>query len=745
MNQGIKHPAILFLFLFILTPLFGQGTITDLRLMGYAIFPTPQEVNLNGENVIIDNSWQIMSENTTSNIISNELTKSAKDLHGLEFSGTGTGKIELKIAPAVVSGIPDPECSRQAYRISISKDRVSIEGNDEVGLFYGIQSFMQLLKPVSDRRFKLPVGTITDWPDLELRVIHWDTKHHREKMETLKRYIDWSAYFKINAIAFEMEDKYEYPSHPIIGGPNAFTRNEMEELTRYALDRYIQLIPNVQAPSHMGFVLKHQEFEHLRAEKESNYHACMCDEEAMELIFDMYQDMIDATPGVDYFFVSTDEVYYAGICAQCEDEYNVENRSKIWVEYLNRVNQWMNKRGRRVLAWVEYPLLPKDISQLDHNIIDGIMTSSRNHEWIHHENEAGIEQLSYSSMQGSEYLFPNYFPTNYRERQINGRLSDTYGAVVNLESRGANLIGTFAAAWDDAGLHSETFWLGWATVTQYGWTKSTPGLQQNVADFMDVFYGYNSPDMTEVYVLLEEGARYYEALWDRIPSKERVKGYGSSFGKGIGGDMTDLVLQMPPIPFAKDLSLEPIFHKRYEQKINEASILLKKNDQLISLLMQNITMVNHNSYNLEVFLALAFLERYTIETVLNLAKIEENLVAASKITNEPAKAMDLLINAHSLCGKILKDQDIMWSDFTSTWNKSRLPKNQSVGDKEYYHVFDDVKDHFADRRKGLEYMLAPFERMEIEEWSAQLEAVIIEYAEIHNIPALGLKAARLED
>ena len=262
---------------------------------------------------------------------------------------------------------------------------------------------------------------------------------------------------------------------------------------------------------------------------------------------------------------------------------------------------------------------------------------------------------------------------------------------------------------------------------------------------MDVFYGYNSPDMTEVYVLLEEGARYYEALWDQVVSTERIKGYGSSFGKGIGGDMTDLVLQMPPIPFAKDLSLEPIFHKRYEQKINEASILLKKNDQLISLLMQNITMVNHNSYNLEVFLALAFLERYTIETVLNLAKIEENLVAASKITNEPAKAMDLLINAHSLCGKILKDQDIMWSDFTSTWNKSRLPKNQSVGDKEYYHVFDDVKDHFADRRKGLEYMLAPFERMEIEEWSAQLEAVIIEYAEIHNIPALGLKAARLED
>ncbi len=99
---------------------------------------------------------------------------------------------------------------------------------------------------------------------------------------------------------------------------------------------------------------------------------------------------------------------------------------------------------------------------------------------------------------------------------------------------------------------------------------------------MDVFYGFDSPDMVEVYVLLEEGARYYEALWDRVPSKERVKGYGNSHGKGIGGDMIDLLIQMPPLPSGKDLSIEPTFRSKYEQKIEEASLLLKKNDMLIS-------------------------------------------------------------------------------------------------------------------------------------------------------------------
>jgi len=471
----------------------------------------------------------------------------------------------------------------------------------------------------------------------------------------------------------------------------------------------------------------------------------MCDEEAMELIFDMYQDMIDATPGVDYFLVSTDEIYYAGICGKCKDEYNEKNRSQIWADYLNRVNQWMNQRGRRVLAWVEYPLLPKDIPQLPDNVIDGIMNENKDLEWIINENKTGIKQLSYNSMQGSEYLFPNYFSTTYRGRQIDGRLSDTYGAVANLQSRGADLIGTFAAAWGDAGLHNETFWLGWATVTQYGWTKSTPKLHQSNADFMDIFYGIDSPDMVEAYILLEEGARYYEALWDREPSKERVKGYGNSYGKGIGGDMIDLLLQMPPLPSEKDLNLEPTFHSMYEHKIEEASMLLKKNDLLISQLMRNLTRVNYNRYNLEVFLAIAYLERYTMESVINLAKVEDLLVAASKTDDDPEQAVKLLTDAYQLSGEIIKEQNVMWTDFQTTWYKSRLIKNQSVGGKDYLHVYDDVKDHLADRRKGLDYMLAPFERMEMEAWRNELKAIVNNFAILHDIPVIGSETKRLED
>ncbi|MEQ8880622.1 MAG: beta-N-acetylhexosaminidase [Cyclobacteriaceae bacterium] len=745
MNLQTKFNLFFFLFFCLLyIQTIGQGVVTELRSQGYTIYPAPQKVELTGNNILIDGSWKISSKGSgLENILSNLAARSS-ELHNLTFSGQGTEVIELKVKKGAVENVPDQECAKQAYKITINEGKVLIEGNEEMGLFYGVQSFLQLLKPTSAEKFMLPAGVITDWPDLELRFIHWDTKHHRDKVETLKRQIDWLAYFKVNAIAFEIEDKYEYPSHPIIGAPNAFTKEEMQELTKYAMDRFIQLVPNVQAPSHMAFVLKHKEFEHLRAD-ESNYHICMCDEEAMELIFDMYQDMIDATPDVDYFFVSTDEVYYAGICGKCDFEYNDENRSQTWVEFLQRVNKWMNERDRRVLAWVEYPLLPKDISKVPENVIDAIMGRGKNREWTVNETKAGLDQLSYTSMQGAEYLFPNYFPSTYRNNRIDGRLADAYSGVSDRLDNGANLIGTFAAAWDDAGLHNETFWLGWASVTQYGWTNDKPSFEQNNVDFLDVFYGLEGPNMLRLYAELQEGARFYESMWDKEPTKERGMRYGSSRGKGIGGPFDDLLITPPPLPSGSKLGLEPSFKKNYNERISEAKILLEKNDWLIAELMRGMNQVKYNSYNLEVLLSIAYLERYAFNTLINFAEIESLLVGASKSGDDHTKAMDYLINAYRLSEDILKEQNNMWEALTVTWEKSRLKKGASVDGKDFYHEFDDVKDHFADRRKGLEYMLAPFERIGIPEWKSHLKEIVNEYAEAHDLPVKGLDAARLED
>jgi len=734
---------IFFLSVFSEATISAQEFVNELRSYGYSLIPAPQETLLTGKDIRVDHSWRVVSKSGTVQMAEERLNSGALNLLDLDFTGTGKGEIVLEIQPGILKKGIAEERTEQGYRLEILSGQIIIVGGGEAGLFYGVQSLLQLLRPANQGGYTLPEGVITDWPDLQLRMIHWDTKHHQDRMETLKRFLDEAAYFKVNAIAFEIEDKYEYPSHPVIGAPGAFTKAEMQELSAYALERFIQIIPVVQAPSHMAFVLKHEEFAHLRADG-MNYQACMCDEEAIKLIFDMYQDMIDATPGMDYFYVSTDELYYAGTCDKCSDPYNDINRSQQWVDFVNRAHKWLAKRNRQIMAWVEYPLLMEDIAKLPPGLI-GPVRDVESKEWIDNLKKAKVRQFAYSPMQGNELLFPNYLRVEFRGRQSEGRVAEAAQTVTKTIENKADLIGTFAAAWDDAGLHNETFWLGWATVTQYSWSIGQPEPEQSTADFMDAFYGSGSSDIIDDYLLLQEGARYYEDLWDLVISTERGPGYGSSHGKGIGVDRFDLTLGLPPLPSPGDIVMFPEYNSRYAEKIKEATVLIKENDRLISHLQQSLTRVSHNRYNLEVLLSIAYLERYTFNTVLNLSRIENLLVDASRARLNFSGAVNQMVEAHNLAGEILEEGKAMWAKFTAVWEKSRFTKCRSVGGEDFVHVLDDVKDHFADRRLGLEYMLAPFERMGLQEWREQLEEIIVDYAKAKNVAITGLEIERLED
>jgi len=259
--------------------------------------------------------------------------------------------IELCVDPSTVNTGTSDGRHAQGYRIEVSLDRVLLAGNGRSGLFYAVQTLRQLLDHPSAA---LPCCTIIDWPEYEIRCIHWDTKHHQDRIPTLKRFLDQAARYKINAVLFELEDKFAYPSHPTIGAPGAFTTAELQALTDYGLERHIEIIPDVQAPAHLCYVLKHDEYAHLRCDG-SNYQICIDRPEARKLLFEMYDDVCAATAGARFFHVSTDEVYYAGICETARKPYNPVNRSLTWVDYANAAYEHLTQRGRRVIVWLEYP------------------------------------------------------------------------------------------------------------------------------------------------------------------------------------------------------------------------------------------------------------------------------------------------------------------------------------------------------------------------------------------------------
>ncbi len=722
------------------------GFVNGLRSLGYSLIPAAKKVQLTGLEITVDPTWGIESQVDPGEIAVRRLKEGALELHGLKFEGTGPGRIVLRIVPGRVKTVSS-SASDEAYALKITRQRIEITGNHNPGLFYGVQSLLQLLRLKESGACKLPEAEIEDWPALPLRFIHWDTKHHQDRPETLKRFIDWASFFKVNAIGFEIEDKYEFPRHPVIGAPGAFTKSEMQDLTRYALERHIQLIPQIQAPAHMAYVLKHEEFKRFRADG-NNYQASMCDEEALSLIQDIYQDMIDATPGVKYFHASTDEVYFAGICAKCQEKrpYSDKNRSLTWVEYVNRMHKWLAARDRKMLCWVEYPLLEEHLKLLPGGLINGVAVSDRSGGWNQGLRDAGVSSLIYSSQQGGELLFPNYFSSDFQDngRPILGRLEEPSRLVSQLFNRAPNeLIGTYAAAWDDSGLHNETFWLGWVMVSQYGWSPNEPRAEQVIADFMDLFYGPGNQDMVEIYRTLMEGARFYESSLDRVPATRLKPTYGSYAGPGRDTTRIDLKIEPPPLPFAYDetLVVDRTFSRRYALVLERMPAVRRRLDQAIGALEGKLSAVSRNRYNLEVLLSIAQFERHYISLLGNLMEVEELMIRAAEAQSQERyrDVISLLTQAHQRVRISLSDRETMWAGLKTTWEKSRYPKGQSVGGRNFVHILDDMKDHPADRRAGLDYMLEPLENIRLEKWNDGLAEFIRTYAKSRELEVPELK------
>src|SRR5512147_2415067 len=251
------------------------GTLVE---RGYSVIPTPQRVQLAGGEVELDSSWSVDAGNSRAQGIAVRcLLGDFAEFHRVSLKrGTGNRQIRLAIVPGTIVTSLGAETDRQAYRLKTDGSSIEVTGNDGPGLFYGVQTLIQLPKRDGANRLLIPKGVIEDWPDHPLRILHWDAQQHQDRVETLKRYLDWTARFKANMIAFQLEDKFEYPSHPVIGAPGAFTTAELQEIVNYGLERHIQVVPNVQAPAHLAYVLKHPEFAHLKADG-NNYQSDLCD------------------------------------------------------------------------------------------------------------------------------------------------------------------------------------------------------------------------------------------------------------------------------------------------------------------------------------------------------------------------------------------------------------------------------------------------------------------------------------
>lgn len=159
--------------------------------------------------------------------------------------------------------------SDEAFSMTMSEDQVRIVARENKGIFYGLISFMHLTRLSLNENNMILVDcwNMKDQPRFEWRGFMLDESRHFFGKEKVKQLLDWMALYKLNKFHWHLTDSQgwrieikQYPKLTVVGGIGNFynpyaeaqfyTQEEIKEIVRYAKERFIEIIPEIDMPGH---------------------------------------------------------------------------------------------------------------------------------------------------------------------------------------------------------------------------------------------------------------------------------------------------------------------------------------------------------------------------------------------------------------------------------------------------------------------------------------------------------------
>jgi hypothetical protein len=718
-------PLLSTLLIFLSHPAAAEGSSTDLFEKEIYLIPHPQDVNLGGEDFMLENEMTIVLDRNASDqdrFAASELAAHLKQewrVNAVITTAVSGKSIILthKGVSAEITGLSTKK-ALQGYQLTATADQVVIRAEGEAGIYYGTQTLLQMIKEGLAGDY-LPGMEITDWPDISERAAHYDTKHHQDKREYVESFIRELARYKINMLVWEWEDKFEYPSHPEIGAPGAFTMQEMQEITRYARKYHVQVVPLVQGLGHVSFILKWPQHSHLREIAASNWEFCPLKEGSYELLFDLWEDAIEATPGSEYIHIGSDETYELGLCEQCQLKSEEIGRSGLYTLFTNKAGKHLKSKGRKTMCW-ERPMgwtvskSPAKGIEPNKNLV---LTESYSYEtddfkYAREAREMGYELFTYDPNPGVVPLMvPYMFTIREGGKSMAGSLENSYKHLTS-SAKSGYFDGMINTSWDDAGLHNQSWMMSFINSAEWSWSANYPSLEVFVHNFYMNYYGENSKNMGELYSLLNEASYYYFESFER-----RVWHYGYISKT-----------HLPDLPRGDNLEYDEFWNREYADRVEASLEQLKKMDRAREIIRVNQEVGISHPYDLELFTTYVDLVSHTCNTYLSLSALEKAIKEAHNQRYISHQASYLSMEkAVAIIESNLLDRHKVYHELIATWEKTRLPKGMSTQDKKFFHRQDRAR-HFAFRRADMSYLIYDEELLGLEDYKEKL----LEYMEYYK-------------
>ncbi len=688
---------------------------SELSEFGLHVIPYPRLVKTSGSDFTFGNELTIVLDkdhSVSDQFTADELIRDLKNECNIiaKIGSKGTSPSVLLTRHQASKPLKN-----EGYQITTGDKELVIIANGEAGLFYGTQTLLQLIQP-DDKGYKVPGLTITDWPDIQQRAIHYDTKHHQDKASYVKAFIKDLSRYKVNMLVWEWEDKFAYPSHPEIGAPGAFTLKEMQEFTRYARQYHIQIVPLVQGLGHVSFILKWPQYKNLREIESSNWEFCPLKEGSYDLLFDLWKDAIDATPGSTYFHIGSDETYELAACEKCKAKAEEIGKSGLYQLFINKAAENLQKKGRKVMAW-ETPMGWKMSDSPAKGIepVKGlVLTESYRYETpgLTHVKEAkalGFGVFAYDPNPGvAPLMVPYAFEKGEGGELRIGSLEKSY-RFISPAAKSGTFDGMICTSWDDDDLHNQMWMMHFINAAAWSWNGSKPSLDEFRESFFISYYGSSVTGMDELFNLLNEGAYYFAGTMER-----NVWHYGE-----IGQT------HLPDLPRGDALEYDPYWNTQYKEKVSQSKEILAKMDKALTIIENNKKTGVKHSYDFEIFRTSAELIRHTCLIYIDLSNLEYAIREAHvNRFKDYNVSLNILLKAQQIVENTLKRRDDVFNDLVLTWEETRLPKGFSTIDKPFFWQQDRAR-HFAFRRPDMTFLIYDEQLLDMEGYLEKLKAYIV--------------------
>ena len=274
------------------------------------------------------------------------------------------GNIYLKLANN------DPQLGDEGYQLTIKNNRINLTANKPSGIFNGIQTIRQLFPPKIERSslqtgpWQIPDGVVCDYPEYSYRGVMLDVARHFFQVNDVKRYIDLIALYKMNVMHLHLSDDQgwrieikKWPNLTEIGGSSQvggekggfYTQDQYTEIVKYAAERYITIIPEIDMPGHINAAMASYPELNCNGKATEIYTGtdvgfstfCTGKEITYQFIADVLGEISALTPG-PYLHIGGDESHVTKL----ED----------YIPFVNRVQEIVSKLDKKVIGWDEIAL-----------------------------------------------------------------------------------------------------------------------------------------------------------------------------------------------------------------------------------------------------------------------------------------------------------------------------------------------------------------------------------------------------